>query len=137
MAAPVLGIVAVWEKKILLLKRGSRVANYTGKWSGITGFIDELAPVREKVLEELREEISASKDDVAKLVVGDPYKIVDDKIGKTWYVCPVLVELRKGFEVKLDWEHTDYRWVDPSEINGFDTTPGLEKSIGIALSLAD
>ncbi len=31
--------------------------------------------------------------------------------------------------IKLDWEHTEYRWIKPQKMKDFDTVPGLEKSL--------
>jgi len=26
-------------------------------------------------------------------------------------------------KLKIDWEHSEYKWIDPSEIENFDTVP--------------
>ena len=50
------------------------------------------------------------------------------KIKKTWVVHPILIELNKKPEVKLDWEHTEFKWIKPEQIKDFDRVYGLEKS---------
>jgi len=38
-------------------------------------------------------------------------------------VCPFLFRVRDSFHIRLDWEHTEVRWIDPSEIVDIDTVP--------------
>ena len=32
-------------------------------------------------------------------------------------------------DIKIDWEHTEYRWIEPEKIKNFDTVPALGKAI--------
>ena len=56
------------------------------------------------------------------------YSFRDEKLGREWIRNLYLVELSTP-EIKLDWEHTDYRWISPDEIDNFETTPGLTKDL--------
>ena len=48
---------------------------------------------------------------------------------KTWIVHPILVELKSLPQLKLDWEHTEHRWIKPEDINKFDIVPQIDKSL--------
>jgi isopentenyldiphosphate isomerase len=127
--APVITVFVSYGNKILLLKRSDRVSTYRGKWNTVAGYLDEMKPVKEKVLEELGEEVGIEERDISSIKIGDPYEFRDEKIGKTWIVAPVLVKLKKTPEIKLDWEHTDFVWIEPEDICRYDTVPNLDKSL--------
>ncbi len=126
--ALVITVFIRYKDKILLLKRSDKVSTYKGKWNTVAGYLDEIKPLEEKILEELKEEIGVEKDIISSIILGDPFEFKDERIGKKWIVTPALVELRKP-EIKLDWEHTEYRWVDPEEIRNFETVPNLDLSL--------
>jgi isopentenyldiphosphate isomerase len=99
--APVVTCFLKDKDKILLLKRSDKVRTYKGKWNTVAGYLDEPKTIREKALEK----------------------------HKTWITCPVLIELKNKPEIKLDWEHTEYKWINPEELISFDIVPKLDKSL--------
>lgn len=127
--APVITVFVKYKDKILLLKRSDKVKTYKGKWNTVAGYLDELKPIKEKVLEELEEEVGIKEDAISAIQFGEPYKFVDEKINKTWIIFPILVELEEKVEIKLDWEHTEFKWVKKEELDNFDTVPNLDKSL--------
>jgi len=127
--APVLTCFVRFEDKILLLKRSERVQTYQGKWHTVAGYIDEPKPIRQKALEELEEELDIHSKDVSGFTAGEPYEFFDEGAMKSWIVHPVLVELKKKPEVRLDWEHTEFKWISPDEVEGYDTVPKLDESL--------
>ncbi|RLI72296.1 hypothetical protein DRO97_09015 [Archaeoglobales archaeon] len=127
--APVITIFIKYNDEILLLKRSDKVRTYKGKWNTVAGYLDELKSIKEKVLEELREEVGIMEDVVSSIKFGKSYKFVDEEINKTWIVFPVLVELKEKVEVKLDWEHTEFKWIKKEELGNFDIVPNLDKSL--------
>ncbi len=126
--APVITVFVCFEGQILLLKRSDKVGAYKNKWNAVAGFLDEVKPIEEKIKEELHEELGISLEIISLISLGEPYEYIDTAIGKTWLINPVLVTLSKKLEIKLDWEHTDFQWIDPIELKNFDSVPGLEKS---------
>ncbi len=131
--APVLSCFVKFEDRILILKRSDKVRAYQGFWSSIGGYLDEFAALEEKVLEELREELGIMPDLVFRIKTGNSFEFNDKDIQKTWLIFPVLVELKSKPEIKLDWEHTDFRWIFPEDLKSFDIMPGLEKILSILL----
>ena len=126
--APVITVFIKYKNKILLLKRSNNVSTYKGIWNTVAGYLDELKPLKEKTLEELNEELGIREDAILSLSLGKSYQFRDTNIDKTWIVYPALVELDKEPKIKLDREHTDYKWIKPDEIKNFDVVPHLLKS---------
>ena len=130
--ALVLTCFVKFKDKILILKRSNAVSTYKGKWCTVAGYIDEEKPVSEKAFEELREELGIMKKDVAQLKTGMPYEFFDPEAKKTWIVFPVLAELKKMKkmpDLKLDWEHSAYKWIKPEELSSYDVVPNLDESL--------
>ncbi len=126
--APVITVFIKYEYKILLLKRSNKVRTYQRKWNAIAGYLDELKPIREKAIEEIQEETQINRDNILSFHIGETYKFIDSQINKTWIIYPVLVGLNRLPEIKLDWEHTEYKWIKPEQLKEFDIVTNLEKS---------
>lgn len=132
--APVITCFVECEGNLLLLKRSDRVGTYQGKWNSVAGYIDEIVPLREKILEELREELGIQEDDLLEIRIARPYRSFDGAIRKTWIIVPCLARLKVLPPISLDWEHTDYRWILPEEMKDYPTVPDLDRSLKKALS---
>lgn len=127
--APVLTCFVTYNKKILLLKRSSRVRTYPGKWQTVAGYIDEPIPLITKAKEELFEELGIAAKQITQLVISTPYEFFDPSIEKTWLIHPAVALLKKQVRITLDWEHTAYQWVNPDEVTVFDIVPNLVESL--------
>jgi len=128
-------VVTVFIKnkdEILLLKRSDEVRTYKNKWNTVAGYLDELKPIDEKALEELKEEIGLNPESITSLKTGKPFKIFDSKIRKTWFVHPILVKVKNKPKIRLDWEHSDYKWVKSKDLVKFDIVSNLSKSFAKA-----
>jgi len=126
--APTVTAFIKYRDDILLLKRSDAVRTYKGRWCTVAGYLDEMKPIRKKVLEEVHEELGIDETNVLSIRMGKPYEFKDSEVDMTWLVHPALVELKNRPDIKLDWEHTDYKWVRPEELKNFDTVPKLDKS---------
>jgi len=131
--APVITIFICLEDKVLLLKRSEKVLTYKGKWNTVAGYLDEVTPIRDKVLEELSEELGIIKKDISLIKIGESYTFSDPIAKKTWIIYPVKVELYHDVAIVLDWEHTEYVWINPKDIDMFDTVPNAKISLKKAL----
>jgi len=54
---------------------------------------------------------------------GQPMRVRDGDV--IWVVHPFLFQTKER-SITIDWEHTEFRWVSPSEMAGLNTVPGLE-----------
>ncbi len=126
--APVITVFLKYKDKILLLKRSKNVRAYKNKWSTVVGYLDELKPLKLKALEELQEELGIDKNIILSIKTGESYEFTDGRINKTWIKHPLLVELKEEPKIRLDWEHTEYKWIIPEELEDFDIIPNLKES---------
>lgn len=114
--------------RLLLLRRGSSVGSYRGRWAGVSGYL-ETDPL-EQAFTEMREEVGLDRQDLILLSVGQEVKVEDPGLERVWVVHPFLFRVKDPTRVRLDWEHSEYRWIDPSELSAFPTVPGLAEALG-------
>ncbi len=117
--APVINCFVSYKGKFLILKRSRKVYGYKGRWCCVGGYLDEFKSPKHMALKEIGEELRISKSNVKKARVFKEFKISDKKAGLSFLVFPIHVELKKQQKIKLDWEHTDYRWIYPEEAEKF------------------
>ena len=116
--------VKVWEE-ILLMKRSNKVSTHQGKWHILAGYVDEFVSIEDKVMEELREEASILPDKVKEFKIIDSFTVTNNETWKKRKVYSTTVELESKPKVKLNREHTDYKWIRPEQVIDFDTVPKL------------
>ena len=122
---------------VLILKRSDKVKTYKGFWSGVSGYVEKGEKPVETAFKEIREEVGLNKEDVELLKTADPIEFTDTYGGETydWKVYPFLFKTRKKSKVQIDWEHTDYRWVKPSELGKYDMAPHLTDIVSKLLKM--
>lgn len=124
--APVLNCVLEFKGKVLLVQRSSEMRLYPRYWNGISGFLDDNKSLREKVSQELREELGLSVRNILSISLGSIFDVEAPKYGKTWIVHPVLVKVNTD-KVKLDWEAAKYRWVTLKEARKMKLLPSFDR----------
>jgi 8-oxo-dGTP pyrophosphatase MutT (NUDIX family) len=127
--APVITCFVRFQNRILLLKRSNSVLTYKEKWNTVAGYLDEPKPIIEKALAEVSEELGIDRQEILQIKLGAPYEFFDPGAHKTWVVHPALAELKRRPEIRLDWEHTESKWILAEELKDFDTVPRLEESL--------
>ena len=113
--------------KVLIVRRSARVGTYRGKWSGISGYLED-EPERQ-AFAEIREETGLAPPDVRLLRTGATVEADDHGLGRRWIVHPFLFAVADPAKVRLDWENVEARWVRADEIGGFDTVPRLKEAL--------
>lgn len=111
---------------VLLVRRSGRVGTYQARWAGISGYVEPGASPLEQARQEILEETGLEGGQAVLLREGAVLEILDEGLGKRWFVHPFRFRIQDRSKVRLDWEHTDFRWIDPGEIGSFETVPGLE-----------
>jgi ADP-ribose pyrophosphatase YjhB (NUDIX family) len=120
--SPTLTCFLKYKDEILLLQRSKMVGSDKGKWSTVTGYLDELIEIEEKFYIEVEEETGISRELVSGIYKGEAYEFTDDK---TWVICPILFELLEKPDIILNWEHVQYIWIHPEEMNNYDIVSDL------------
>jgi len=119
------------ENEVLILKRSNKVRTYKGMWGGIAGYVEKGEEPFDTAIKEIREEASLEQKDVVFLKSLDPFEFVDfiDGLRYDWNIYTFLFKTEKKDKVHIDWEHTEYRWINPSKLGEFDTVPHLKEVI--------
>ncbi|OGO48923.1 MAG: hypothetical protein A2W34_01525 [Chloroflexi bacterium RBG_16_64_32] len=148
------------QAQVLLLRRSERVGTYRGRWAGVSGYLEAdsvtgsaLGRPLEQAYREIEEEVGLGRGDVRLLAQGEPLAVPDETIDTRWTVHPFLFEVvTEGGEpgddagdlkvaptgsLRLDWEHTESRWVKPAELPALETVPGLAEALARVYNAPD
>jgi PncC family amidohydrolase len=114
-------------RKILILRRSSRVGTYRRSWAGVSGYI-ETNDI-DQAFTEISEETELYKKDLKLIKQGKPLEVIDKNLNRKWIVHPFLFHVRAPEKIKTDWEHTEIKWIKPGELKKYETVPGLAKAL--------
>ncbi|MDD4874406.1 MAG: NUDIX domain-containing protein, partial [Dehalococcoidales bacterium] len=98
--------------KILILKRSQKVGTHRGVWAGVSGYVETVCD--RQALVEIQEETGLLPVDMELVKAWNILTIEDGAI--RWMVHPYLFHIREKPGIKIDWEHTDFKWIKPQEI---------------------
>ena len=116
------------QEKILLLKRSNRVKTMKNVWSGVSGVIenDDESPLsRAKI--EIFEEVGLMEKKIELLKSNEQIKIDSQQYkNHTWNIFPFLFQVETP-EIKLNWENSEFVWIDPNDIVDYKTVPALKE----------
>jgi 8-oxo-dGTP pyrophosphatase MutT (NUDIX family) len=113
--------------KLLILKRSEKVKSMKGLWAGISGIIEnnEIPLQRAKI--EIFEEVGITEDKIKLIKSAKEMRINAPQYkNHEWEVFPFLFESEKP-NVSLNWENSEFRWIEVQELKNYDTVPSLEK----------
>jgi len=114
--------------KILILKRSDKVKSMKCLWAGVSGIIEksDTTPLaRAKI--EIFEETGIDEREIELLKSIEQMKIESTQYkNHEWNIFPFLFRA-KNPEIKLNWENSDFNWIEPSQIKNYETVPELEK----------
>jgi 8-oxo-dGTP pyrophosphatase MutT (NUDIX family) len=114
--------------KILILRRSEKVETYTGRWAGISGFIEKDEKPLERAIREINEETGLKKSDFEFVKEGNPFSFPDEELKIKWEVHPFLFRT-KTIRIRIDKEHKECKWIKPEELPEYFTVPRLEESL--------
>ena len=116
------------NNKILILKRSDKVRSMRGSWSGVSGIIEknDTAPL-DRAKTEILEETGINEEEIELLKANERIKIESAQYkNHEWNIFPFLFRT-KNLEIKLNWENSEFKWIEPNEIKNYETVPELEK----------
>lgn len=132
--APAVMITVKAGDEFLLVKRAHGLADANGYWSTVNGFIDQDVAVAEIAANELAEELGLDIP-ASAVKVAKSFTITGSKKKRSYIIFPCLVELDKKPEITLDWEHTDYAWIERKDLDNYHILEGLHEAVDRALAL--
>lgn len=117
------------DGRILLLKRSAAHTSNPGKWCFVTGYVEDQETPEKTAVREVDEELGITTSPVqagAVVHVHTPTRELT--------VFPFLFDVPGDLAIRLDREHTDFRWILPAEIYSYDIVQQLDEDL-MALSL--
>lgn len=120
------------DQRILLVQRSARVGSYQGRWSAISGYLEEVTPLQQ-ARREISEETGLPESEVHLVAAGEAISIPAPELGRLWVVHPFLFDVDDPQHVRLDWENLTCCWVAPHELHKFNTVPGLDQALQACL----
>lgn len=124
------------EGKILLLKRSQKVSTYKGRWGIVAGYVESGETPYETAIKEIREEVGIDEDEIELIKELDPVEFTDFYDGKIydWKIYPFIFIIKKKGKINIDWEHLEYCWIHPTDIEKYNTVPRLKEIVKKLLS---
>ena len=115
------------EKKILLLKRSDKVKSMRGLWAGVSGIIEKDEEPLSRAKIEIYEEIGISEDRIRLIKTAQEMSVSSPQYeNHEWIIFPFLFEA-KDPKIKLNWENSEYVWINVEELSDYKTVPSLDK----------
>lgn len=114
-------VALISNNKLLLLKRGNTAPWQPNKYCLPGGGVDKNESLIEAAIRELREETNVILEDsyLTPLTINYP------KYSKIIFVC----NKDSSYDVKLNWEHSEYQWASYMESFSIPLVPGLDVTI--------
>ena len=113
--------------KFLLLKRSEKVKSMKGLWAGISGIIEKNETPLERAKIEIFEEVGIKESDIKLLKSSDLIRIESPQYkNHEWEIFPFLFETATT-EIVLNWENSEFKWINADELSNYETVPSLEK----------
>ena len=113
--------------KFLLLKRSEKVKSMKGLWAGVSGIIEKNETPLERAKIEIFEEVGIEESDINLLKSADLIRIESPQYkNHEWEIFPFLFETTNT-EIKLNWENSEFKWINANELSNYETVPSLEK----------
>ena len=111
------------EGRLLVLKRSAEVASDRGLWHCVTGYFPLGRDPLEQAWLELAEETGLGHMTAQLRERGDVLHLRDEA-GFDWTVHTFLF-VSLTFEVRLNWENDEARWIERQSLDRLDTVPWL------------
>ena len=115
------------NEKLLIFKRSDKVKSMKGLWAGISGIIENNEEPLSRAKIEIFEEAGITEDKITLIKASEEMKIHSPQYkNHEWEIFPFLFESSKP-TIKLNWENSDFKWINMEELESYETVPSLQK----------
>jgi 8-oxo-dGTP diphosphatase len=115
------------QNEVLILQRSMKVKTMQGKWAGVSGYVEKNEDFLSRALIEIYEETRISKDE---LILRKIFNHLNVQVyNELMIIIQPFCFVSDTRKVKLDWEHSDYCWINYNEIDSFDFVPRFKEII--------
>ena len=98
-----------------------------GLWSGVSGIIENNENPLDRAKIEIFEEVGIRNEKIKLLKSIEKIKISSPQYeNHEWEVFSFLFET-KDVKIKLNWENSEFKWIQIDEIKNYETVPNLDK----------
>ena len=113
--------------KVLILKRSDKVKSMRKLWAGVSGIIEKNEEPLQRAKIEIFEEVGIAEDKITLVKAGKEMKINSPQYeNHEWEIFPFLFTT-KNPTIILNWENSDFKWINVEELKNYETVPSLEK----------
>ncbi len=115
------------NEKLLILKRSDKVKSMKGLWAGISGIIEKNEEPLKRAKIEIFEEVGIIEDKITLVRSVEEMRINSPQYeNHEWEIFPFLFEAKNPI-IKLNWENSEFKWINKEELKNYDTVPSLQK----------
>jgi len=115
------------NEKLLILKRSDKVKSMKGLWAGISGIIEKNEEPLKRAKIEIFEEVGITEDLITLVKTSEEMRINSPQYeNHEWEIFPFLFEA-KNPTIKLNWENSEFKWINVEELENYKTVPSLQK----------
>jgi 8-oxo-dGTP pyrophosphatase MutT (NUDIX family) len=115
------------NEKLLILKRSDKVKSMKGLWAGISGIIEKNEEPLKRAKIEIFEEVGIIEDKITLVRSVKEMRINSPQYeNHEWEIFPFLFEAKNPI-IKLNWENSEFKWINKEELKNYDTVPSLQK----------
>ena len=115
------------NEKILLLKRSNEVKSMKCLWAGISGILEKNETPLSRAKIEIFEETGIKKEQIELVNAAKQMKVLSPQYkNHEWNIFPFLFKIENPY-VKLNWENSEFKWIEPTQLINYKTVPDLDK----------
>ena len=115
------------DEQLLILKRSNKVKTMKGLWAGVSGIIENDEALLKRAKIEIFEEVGITEEEIKLIKAVKEMKVNSPQYeNHEWEIFPFLFET-KNPEIKLNWENSEFKWINVNELENYETVPNLQK----------
>ena len=115
------------NEKILLLKRSNEVKSMKCLWAGISGMLEKNETPLSRAKIEIFEETGIKEEQIELVNAAKQMKVLSPQYkNHEWNIFPFLFKIENPY-VKLNWENSEFKWIEPTQLINYKTVPDLDK----------
>ena len=115
------------NEKLLILKRSDKVKSMKGLWSGISGVIEKNEVPLKRATIEIFEEVGITEGNITLIKSAEEMRVDSPQYeSQEWEIFPFLFQT-KNPRIKLNWENSEFKWINAKELENYETVPSLQK----------
>jgi len=115
------------DEKLLILKRSNKVKSMKGLWAGVSGIIENDEEPLKRAKIEIFEEVGITEEKIKLIKAVEEMKVNSPQYeNHEWEIFPFLFET-KNPTIKLNWENSEFKWINVDELENYETVPNLQK----------